>query len=624
MTAALSLDNLISYCLQIAVLVMIGASLLALFRLSIPNVRLKYWQLMLVGCLSLPVIQPWQPSVGDPSAHVSVETSGVKAIVSTPSATGLSLAEAVLLVLAVGVAARLAWLGLGLFRLRGYRLKSQLLSPLPTSVEETQSLIGVRPGIRLSENARGPVTFGLWHPVVVLPARFSEMDPDIQAAITAHELLHVRRSDWIFTLFEEVVRSLLWFHPAIWWLLGQIQLSREQTVDREVVRLTSTPGQYVEALLAMAGSHGDLGLVPAPTFLRRRHLQKRVTAVLKEISMTKRRLILSLVTMCALVAGSVWVTAQWFPLQAAPQASSATTSGPIATIDQGGTSLLHRSPIEYPREAIEEGVAGKVVLEVSVNEKGTIDDARVLSGPAALRRPALQGVLTWHYSSEMSLPAKVPVTISFLLPDSSQRPAPGHGPAARTAPHVESLMPVLGRIVIDGLPEAARERLLSSLPIREGERVSPDSMKLIRRAARDVDEHLVVTLTPDLGKQSPTLVISLPSEMITSASGSQEDTSLMSRRIRVRGVVMRTHLVRRVTPVYPEMAKEAGIQGNVEMVAIIAEDGKVRKLDVTEGPAMLIPAALKAVKEWEYKPVLLNGEPVEAVTEIVVNFSLAP
>jgi len=57
-----------------------------------------------------------------------------------------------------------------------------------------------------------------------------------------HELVHVRRGDWIDEVFEEGVRTLFWFHPAVRWLIGRIQLDREQVVDRAVTELTRPRG----------------------------------------------------------------------------------------------------------------------------------------------------------------------------------------------------------------------------------------------------------------------------------------------------------------------------------------------------------------------------------------------
>jgi len=75
-------------------------------------------------------------------------------------------------------------------------------------------------------------------------------------------------------------------------------------------------------------------------------------------------------------------------------------------------------------------------------------------------------------------------------------------------------------------------------------------------------------------------------------------------------------------PVYPPLAKAARSQGIVRLEAIIAADGSIRNLRVVSGPPLLINAALDAVKQWRYQPTLLNGTPVEVITEIEVNFSL--
>jgi protein TonB len=75
-------------------------------------------------------------------------------------------------------------------------------------------------------------------------------------------------------------------------------------------------------------------------------------------------------------------------------------------------------------------------------------------------------------------------------------------------------------------------------------------------------------------------------------------------------------------PVYPRIAVAARMQGTVHIQAIIERDGTIGHLKVLSGPPLLQNAALDAVKQWRYKPTLLNGEPVEVVTEIDVNFAL--
>ena len=77
-------------------------------------------------------------------------------------------------------------------------------------------------------------------------------------------------------------------------------------------------------------------------------------------------------------------------------------------------------------------------------------------------------------------------------------------------------------------------------------------------------------------------------------------------------------------PAYPPLAKKAGIQGTVTLHTSIGKDGRVVDVQAISGHPLLIPAAVDAVKQWEYKPTLLNGNPVEVLTQVDVNFTLAP
>lgn len=94
------------------------------------------------------------------------------------------------------------------------------------------------------------------------------------------------------------------------------------------------------------------------------------------------------------------------------------------------------------------------------------------------------------------------------------------------------------------------------------------------------------------------------------------------QRIRVGGNVQRANLIRQVRPRYPALAKQARIQGTVILEAIISKQGSVENLRVVKGHPLLIQSALNAVKQWRYKPTVLNGVPVEVITRITVNFNL--
>jgi len=91
---------------------------------------------------------------------------------------------------------------------------------------------------------------------------------------------------------------------------------------------------------------------------------------------------------------------------------------------------------------------------------------------------------------------------------------------------------------------------------------------------------------------------------------------------RISGGVIAGNILTKVQPRYPAEAREAGVSGTVVMHAIIGKDGTIEKLTVISGPALLQDAAVDAVKQWTYRPYLLNGVPTEVDTTIMVNFNL--
>jgi protein TonB len=94
-------------------------------------------------------------------------------------------------------------------------------------------------------------------------------------------------------------------------------------------------------------------------------------------------------------------------------------------------------------------------------------------------------------------------------------------------------------------------------------------------------------------------------------------------RVRVSLGVSQGLLIRKVPPAYPPLARQARIQGVVILQAQISKEGNIQNLQLISGHPMLAPAAIEAVKQWKYKPYLLNGEPVEVDTQVQVNFTLA-
>ncbi len=530
------LPNLWAYTVQISLLVLTGALLVRILKIDAPRVRLACWRGLLVICLLLPLLQSWQPVNG---GSVKITFGPAVTTQTEVRAAAFDWAQWVLPVLAAGGMLRLAMLGVGFWRLRRYRRRSVAAEQ---RFVELQKQLGVAADVRVSCEVAGPVTFGLWHPVVLLPA-----GGDVNDAVACHELLHVRRRDWIWIVAEECVRSVLWFHPAVWWLVGMIQLTREEVVDREVVEITRSREQYLEALLAMAAVRAGVFPIPASLFLRRRHLRRRVASLMKEVAMSRLRVSTSTAAMAAMLAATVWMGARWFPLQAAPAPQQQTQQTPAR--------VKMVQPV-YPAEAKAKGIEGGVVLRLSVNERGDVTDAYVLSGPNELRESSLAAVGQWKYEKS-DTPASLDVTVTFSLEKPATVATHKERPSAPRAP-------VSGGIS-GGVPGGVKDGVPGGVPAED---------------------------------------------------------SPAPKRIRVGGNAQSNNLIYKLTPKYPQEAKEARVQGTVTLAVTVGSDGRVKDVQLLSGPDLLVQSAMEAVWQWVYRPTLLNGEPVEVITQVDVNYTL--
>jgi periplasmic protein TonB len=111
--------------------------------------------------------------------------------------------------------------------------------------------------------------------------------------------------------------------------------------------------------------------------------------------------------------------------------------------------------------------------------------------------------------------------------------------------------------------------------------------------------------------------------IISSTPAPAVPKAVVPTRVRVSQGVTQGLLIKKVQPTYPPLARQARIQGNVLLQAEISVDGTITDLHLISGHPMLAPAAIEAVKQWRYKPYILNGEPVPVETQITVIFSLA-
>lgn len=350
------LSNLVFWSAQVAVLVLAAGFLPHLFRIYQPRVLLVYWRTLLATALLLPFVEPWHRAqsiaaltVAPPIDVTSVVTSSSPALSHWNLPSFQIIAQILGVVILVGIGVRFVIFALGLLKLRQFRRTSSPLSSHDESAESVAVLERMRTRVdahaefRLSADVDSPVTFGFSAPVILFPETFPSMDARFQAAIACHELLHARRHDWLHHLGEEIIRAALWFHPAIAWLIARVRLAREQVVDYEVVRLTKSPKPYVEALLEF--TNGRTAAIPAPPFLVERQLAQRVALMLKEVRMSRARLISSLTVISCTLALAATFAVWTFPLKAAPRTTQSAARTEVVPAVSAGAVAQEQPPV---------------------------------------------------------------------------------------------------------------------------------------------------------------------------------------------------------------------------------------------------------------------------------------
>ena len=436
MSLELWLSNLWFYSLQTGILILVGGLLAWIFRLRAPGGVHLYWRLLLAGCLIL-AFQPGVPgALPDP---VPVPSFGetvfpVSAMANVPAPPVANLYPWLGGLLILGIVLRSVWLGIGLYRLHRLKLRTRHL-PVPPHLRVLMEKLEISARIRVSAEVIGPVTFGYFRPVVVFPESFTELNEEMQSAVACHEALHVKRRDWLWNILDEVVRTLFWFHPGFHWLVGRIQLTREQIVDEQAVKLLGSRKTYLRSLLEFVKRGRNTYSLPAPLFLKESQLSHRVRLMvqLREVKLSKTKTIASLAACFGLLA-----VAGWWSLSALPMERPSV--GRLAQVEpeernaipipvEGNVMarrLLNRDDPEYPLVAKEAGIEGGVFLRVLIDKSGAIQEAEVVQGHPALRDAALDSLKTWRWEpikvDGEAVPVTTTIAFNFVLKSRTHAP----------------------------------------------------------------------------------------------------------------------------------------------------------------------------------------------------------
>lgn len=268
----------------------------------------------------------------------------------------------------------------------------------------------------------GPITIGIVHRLIVLPARLlSSADAADLEAVFAHELAHIRRHDFAKNLLCELIALPVSYHPLPWGIRERILVTREMICD-EIAAQTAPRRQYARSLLRLANlllegrpvtTPYAVGIFDSHSFERR---LMRLTETAQPICGLRR---IAVIAACALFGIGVGSSAIALHVRVnAPEAESkAQPSGPIAVSPKIMQGQRVNGPVPvYPPEAKKARIQGKVLLNAVIGKDGTVEHLTVASGPDALQKSALDAVRQWTYKPFLlnGEPVEVKTTITVV------------------------------------------------------------------------------------------------------------------------------------------------------------------------------------------------------------------
>ena len=321
----------------------------------------------------------------------------------------------------------LFWLG-GVFALSvraigGWTLANALdrrgtIVPPPDLLQRCQDLqrrLAVTAPVRflLSRRITVPVVIGCIKPVILIPvSALAGLSPQQLDALILHEMAHIRRLDTVTNILLAAVETVLFYHPAVWWVSRQIRIERENCCDDQAVSACGDVELYVEALTSLESWKAG-----APALAANGGSLKTRVARLLDGRAQSRPLSLSALTGLALL-GLLTVSAA---MAAAPHATAATAIKPIME--------THTLP-PYPAESIHAREEGRVLLAVTIGADGAVSRASVFkpSGHPRLDDAASQYVKDhWRWQpatrSGKSVASDTRVSVNFKLKSKPKTPA---------------------------------------------------------------------------------------------------------------------------------------------------------------------------------------------------------
>ncbi len=507
-----------------------------------------------------------------------------------------------------------------------------------------------RTKVYVSSRVCHPMAVGIIKPFILMPEHILyRLQESELRGILLHELSHIHHRDQMTGVLQRIVTALNWWNPLAYVVSVAHSKAREEISDNHVL-LQNDSREYAECLINLAERTNLFKRVPVSAGLASPciPLKERVKHILSKERIMDTNLKKSTIGVMVLaatlvlsgIAGSrfIFATSENEPSMEKVNSASSMIQEKEQPMQEKEKEKSDRQEVKppkwikkvdpvYPPEAKEAGIEGSVTLEATTNKQGRVENVKVLKSVPELDQAAIDAVKQWVYEP-MVIDGKphgitFTVTCRFSLDDkNSGKGIEGGVVGTDEIPPVRAVgdikPPKLIKKVDPVYPAIAKEAKVEGTVILE---VTTDiyGMVVNTKVLRSIP--LLDQAAIDAVKQwvyEPEIIGGIPRGMIFTVTCSFK----LDEPVRALGDIKPPKLIKEVEPIYPEIAKQAGVEGIVILEVTTDKAGRVKNTKVLRSIPLLDQAAIDAVRQWVYEPEIIDGEPKEITFTVTVQFKI--
>jgi TonB family protein len=576
---------------------LLAASAVVLLAVWLPG----FTKVTIPAALAIPVAVPQPAAVGAtaPAAPVPSAPTAPSSVPWPQALASLYLAGAAV------AAARLAWGWLAARRtLRG----AAVVQTSPHCVE--------------SDRTEVPYTVGLLRPVIVLPADWREWPEARLRAVLAHEEAHIERRDAATHWLAALQRAVFWFHPGAAWLQRHLADAADEACDDIAIRKTGDPITYAETLLSFAARYSEAAPAGAMPMARSTQVGPRIERALREMRPALKLTGTDVLRLCLVLVPLLIVsTAVQFAQPAQPAPPRATSDLPWAAQGSRMTDADAQALEERVRANEEDWDARNRLIAYYYAKANKDDRLRHLLWLTAHHPDAalfVSGVAEIRDVDE-GLDDRVAYNSARNLWMSHIQAAAGNPEVLANA----------ARFFSTGEPGRALELWQKARSLQPGNQIYTINYAMLGNRLLATAPASAAPFRMELDTSQDAVLLREAAKILTQAGASAELVEL-GRQLEARARALGAPAERQQPPagaavltpldaplpVYPPLALQARISGQVQFRATVGRDGSVGNLQLIGGHPLLVPAAKEAARQYRYPA---QAEPVE--TTITIRFA---